>query len=647
MIRLIISGESAGGSVLDLGDDEISIGRLPTNRIFIEHPHISGHHGLIKRIDGGYVYQDLKSTNGSTIRSGGELIALTKKNDFKVVLADRDRIVLGTMANLAVIEVRIVHESSSPMKAKSSERADEERTILATKPLRALDTMINNIERNQRALKALFHFTHTLSSTLDQREFVSLLTETVFHLYPQAGALILLTRDPETGKLSPVIAHARDAQCPEPEISRTIADKAIEEEQSILFSNAPKDFEDAGSVFDGGIRSGISAPLWNKAVIRGLLQVDNREEPDRFDETDLEVLTILGHQIAVFLEHIESFHRLSEDKNRLQDENTYLRREMERTLPFKEIIGKSKAMEALRETMTKVVDADTTVLIQGETGTGKELVARALHRMGPRSQGRFVAQNCAALPGELLESELFGHVEGAFSGAIKDKKGLLEIADKGTIFLDEITEMSLSMQAKLLRVLQEGEIRPVGATDTMHLDIRVLAATNRDLFWDVKEGRFREDLYYRINVYAIHVPPLRERAGDIALLAKHFLDKYVTKFKKKISGITDDALRTLETYPFPGNVRELENEIERAVLLAPGQGLLTVDLLSERVHGQDRKTRQTPLKVKTFDHAVDQLRRRLIEEALAETGNNKTRAAKRLGLSRQNLHQWITKLDIE
>jgi len=277
------------------------------------------------------------------------------------------------------------------------------------------------------------------------------------------------------------------------------------------------------------------------------------------------------------------------------------------------------------------------VLLTGETGTGKELFARLIHENGARRRGKFVAQNCAALPETLLEAELFGHTRGAFTGAVADRRGLFEEADGGTIFLDEVGEMSPAMQLRLLRVLQEGELRPVGASSSRKVDVRVIAATNADLEAAIRARSFRQDLYYRLNVFPIPLPPLRERPADIPPLADHFLRKYRTRARRAVPSISPDALRCLRAYPFPGNVRELENEIERAVMLAADGEPVRLEHLSERV----RLGSATPMgEARTLNDAIEELKRRMIEDALRECGS-KTRAAERLGLTRQSLQQML------
>jgi two-component system response regulator HupR/HoxA len=338
---------------------------------------------------------------------------------------------------------------------------------------------------------------------------------------------------------------------------------------------------------------------------------------------------------------------LERANRRLQAENVYLRREVERRYAFDQIIGSSPAMDRVFEVMQKVAETDATVLLTGETGTGKDLVAHAIHYAGPRKQRRFVAQNCAALPDTLLESELFGHKRGAFTGAHADKKGLFEIADAGTIFLDEIGETQPGMQVRLLRVLQDGEIRPLGSSETRKVDVRILAATNRDLRQDVENGRFREDLYYRLRVVEIHLPALRERRADIPLLAHHFLDASSRKMGRKVTGFTNAAMDRLTAHDWSGNVRELQNEIERAVALAGDVPAITLEMLSDEVRGGSPPAvgELPPPSGASLNDAVDALKRQLILEAIRETGS-KTRAAERLGIPRQSLQKMMKRLEI-
>jgi two-component system response regulator HupR/HoxA len=336
---------------------------------------------------------------------------------------------------------------------------------------------------------------------------------------------------------------------------------------------------------------------------------------------------------------------LRDANERLRQENLYLRREVERRYAFDNLIGASPAIHRVFEVMEKVAQTDATVLLTGETGTGKDLVARAIHYAGPRKQARFVAQNCGALPDTLLESELFGHKRGAFTGAHEDKKGLFESAHGGTIFLDEIGETNPGMQVRLLRVLQDGEIRPLGASDVRKVDVRVIAATNRDLRKMVQDGGFREDLYYRLRVVEISIPPLRERREDLPQLAHHFLEDATKRMARAIKGFTNAAMDRLVAHEWSGNVRELENEIERIVALAGDADTVTVAMLSEHVRGHpaDESAAEAENESSDLNAAVDELKRKLIRQAVEETGS-KSRAAEKLGIPRQSLQKMMKRL---
>ena len=343
---------------------------------------------------------------------------------------------------------------------------------------------------------------------------------------------------------------------------------------------------------------------------------------------------------------VEAFHLVRENgrlveelrraNERLAAENAYLR-EIERP---NEIVGESAAMRSVLELIARVASSRTTVLIEGETGTGKELVARAIHAAGPRRDHLFVAVNCAALSEGLLESELFGHRRGAFTGATEDRKGLFEVASGGTLFLDEISETSPALQAKLLRVLQEGEVRPVGENRARMVDTRVIVATNRNLEDELKAGRFRDDLYYRLRVFPIRLPPLRERREDIPALARHLLGRLARQVKKPVAEPTEETLALLARYPFPGNVRELANELERAVLLAEPGAPITDDLLSERLQEAAGDGAAPSL----LQHRANAFEREQIEAALARASGVKTHAAEELGITYRGLLKKMKRL---
>ncbi len=333
----------------------------------------------------------------------------------------------------------------------------------------------------------------------------------------------------------------------------------------------------------------------------------------------------------------------------LVGENVYLRRELEQKYTFNNIIGKSSRMQAIFSLIDRVARTASTVLIHGESGTGKELIARAIHFASPRAQRRFLSINCGALPENLLESELFGHERGAFTGAVRDKKGLFQEADRGTLFLDEIGEMTPTMQVKLLRALQEKTVRKVGGNVEETIDVRIIAATNQDLEERIAKGDFREDLYYRINVIPIHLPPLRQRREDIPILADFFIDKYSRHMELPPKRLSVEAMRMLESYDWPGNVRELENLIERLLALAPGETItsrdLPVHLLTHRRSQSDGIT--LPREGLDLEAYLEEIRAQLMAQALERTGGVQTQAAELLGMTFRSFRYYAKKAGLK
>jgi DNA-binding NtrC family response regulator len=342
-------------------------------------------------------------------------------------------------------------------------------------------------------------------------------------------------------------------------------------------------------------------------------------------------------------EEIKMVIRNALDMHRVTNENTFLKKELKRKDEFKEIIGKSEEIQSVFNLVDKVADTDSTILICGESGTGKELIARAIHYRSGRANAPFVSINCGALPENLLESELFGHVKGSFTGAIKDKDGMFKVASGGTFFLDEVGETSPAIQVKLLRVLQEREIIPVGGTQPIKVNVRLIAATNADLERAVQEDRFRADLYYRLNVIPVVIPPLRMRRDDIPLLVEHFLDHAEKKTRKKHS-ISKEAMDLLTAYDFPGNVRELENIIERAVILQEGEQVQGIDL-PDKV--RDRTHDRRKLVMEEAQMTLEELEREYLISVLEETNWQKKKASSILGINASTLYRKIQRYGLD
>ena len=335
-------------------------------------------------------------------------------------------------------------------------------------------------------------------------------------------------------------------------------------------------------------------------------------------------------------------------KRHLEQENIHLKKELSKRYSFENIIGKSKKMQEIFNLIEKIAPTDATVLICGESGTGKELVAKAIHYKSLRRNNKFVSINCGALPENLLESELFGHVKGSFTGAYSDKRGLFEVANKGTILLDEIGEMSPMTQVKLLRALQERKIRRVGGVEEIEIDVRIIAATNQNLKEKIKKGEFREDLFYRLNVISITIPPLRERKEDIPLLVEHFIEKYSKQFQKDKKKVSLEVMKVFQDYHWPGNIRELENVIERAMALAQGDKITIDDIPKEIIYPA---TVEMPITIPeegfNLNSHLEELSRRYIEYALIKADRNIKRAAELLGISYRSLRHYINKYQIK
>ena len=387
-----------------------------------------------------------------------------------------------------------------------------------------------------------------------------------------------------------------------------------------------------------GIQGLAISPLCTANGPLGVIVLGSRRG-NHFAAKDLELLSQVGTQISLALDNALAYAHLNASHNRLEEERLYLESEIRSEYNFEDIVGKSTALRRVLEQIAIVAPTDSTVLLHGETGTGKELVARALHSLSPRKDRTFVRLNCAAIPSGLIESELFGHEKGAFTGALMQKKGRFELADRGTLFLDEIGDISLELQPKLLRALQEREFERLGSTRTIQVDVRLIAATHRDLSAMIREGQFREDLFYRLNVFPIEVPPLRERREDIPLLVHHFVASLARRMQKRIASIPKRAMDTLVSAPWPGNIRELENFIERCVILTQGDQLVVP--LDELM--RPAPSRNTP--ASTFHDAE---RQAIIDALKSCSGkiSGSGGAAERLGLKRTTLQNKMRKLNI-
>jgi formate hydrogenlyase transcriptional activator len=435
------------------------------------------------------------------------------------------------------------------------------------------------LARERDRLQVLLEVNNVLVSTRELPELfrgiVTSLEKVIHHDYTSLALL-----DPATGLLK---IHAldfpgrQDIFQPEITVPRdgSPAGRAIANGQPLVASGAALDVynsEVVRTLRAEGLQSVCCIPLINQGRTFGTLNLASRRE-DPFAPQDVELLQQVSAQIAIAVENALAFKQIDALKDKLAEEKLYLEEEIRSEFNFEEIVGDSPALKRALAQVELVAQAGTAVLITGETGTGKELIARAIHNLSPRRQRTFVKINCAAIPGGLLESELFGHERGAFTGALTQKIGRFELADRGTLFLDEVADLPLELQPKLLRVLQEQEFERLGSNRTQKVDVRIVAATNGDLSRLVAERTFRSDLYYRLNVFPIHIPALRERPEDVALLVRYFVQKFSRRLNKGVTYIPAEAMEGLANYSWPGNIRELENFIERAVLLSPGKEL--------------------------------------------------------------------------
>jgi Nif-specific regulatory protein len=522
--------------------------------------------------------------------------------------------------------------------------------LLARRALADLPVVAAQVERDPALFRLLYEVSKKLGRRgLDLAAVFDTIAEAVFEMVPKATHVSIDLGDESDRRFATVFARARDGQAAGGEAiraSRTVVRRVLRERAGIWVADATVGLagssEQTHALQLGSI---LAVPLWDGETIRGVIQTDNRGARGTMTERNLDLLLVLAGQATLAIENARLVQQLRFKEEQLRGENRYLKNREERRRAV-EIVGDSPTMQEIFRQIDKVKDTRATVCIEGETGTGKELIASAIHYQGNRRDKLFVAQNCAAMPENLLESELFGHRKGAFTGADHDKKGLFEIADGGTLFLDEIGEMSLGLQAKLLRALQEGRIRPVGATVEKPVDVRILCATNRSLEKEVEQGAFRRDLYYRLKVFPIRLPPLRERRDDVLGLVEHFLRKYTQEMKKPIAGVTPETLDQLQQYGWPGNIRELENEVQRLVIQADADAFITPELLSPQIRKVEEllgrvgppARRGGPLKDR-----MEEIERWLLAEALREHGGNKTKTAETLGITREGLHKKLSK----
>ncbi len=507
------------------------------------------------------------------------------------------------------------------------------------------------LQRERDRLRLLLEITSSVTSRLDLRQMVEALSTNLFKVM-QCDVSALLLPDSESGELRVTLLHNPDMRGPYREgssvpMNSSISGQVLRKGKSIRidsFEDVREDPEIYGNpdgqilyrhVMEEGLKTGCYLPLIGRARVVGVLMLCRRSD-NNFAKDDVNLLEQVACQVAIAVENTLEYEQATKDRDKESKQRRYLEEEIRAELG--EIVGESRALKTALSMVSVVAPTDSGVLILGETGTGKELVARAIHKLGRRSEKAFVKLNCAAIPLGLLESELFGHEKGAFTGAIAQKTGRFELADKGTLFLDEVGDIPLELQAKLLRVLQEQEFERLGSNRTHKVDVRLIAATHRDLPAMVKQGTFREDLYYRLKVFPIHVPALRQRTEDIPRLVRHFTGLYSQRMNKRIDVIPSDTMDALVRYPWPGNVRELQNFIERAVILSP-QSVLRAPT-SELEPFQPNEKSNVPI------NGLSEVERDHILRVLEASNWVISGAAARLGMKRTSLAYRMKKLSI-
>jgi transcriptional regulator with GAF, ATPase, and Fis domain len=635
MIELEVLKGELEGNIFKEEYPFITIGRLEENRIVLSDYHVSSEHAQIFWEDNQYIFRDLRSTNGSILVRENKQIPLDGSERWEFPLKIGDKLLLGAPYNPVVLLCKKISSPNSLPEDKS------EKHIIAARTLEQIDDLKNKIEYDQDLAAIMYRLVQTIGKGgLKLNTVLKNVSLAVTNLLERSTNVSIYLKNPISSRFKLYYFYSKDGLS-KGAGSKSLTSLVLKRKAAVLIADASEEMANSKSIFEANIQSIMAVPFWNGNHITGVLQCDNRGKTGLFKEKDLEYLTLLSYQSTLAIENAQLYEVLEAKKEKVQSENTYLKKHSP-VHNFSDIIGESDSMKSIFSQLLKVLDTRVAIHIQGETGTGKELIANAIHYQSRRRDKMFVAQNCAALPDNLLESELFGHVRGAFTGAEKDKKGLFEIADGGSLFLDEIADMSPALQVKLLRVIQEGEIRPVGSTKVKYVDVRIISATHKCLEEEVAKNCFREDLYYRLHVFPITLPPLRERKEDIPLLVKHFIKKFCRELQKEVT-ISDSAMEEMKEYRWKGNIRELENEIHRLIILAD-EAIISPDDLNQNQRKDSILLAEKSFSINTtLKGMVEEVEKYIIRKALGETGGNKTKAAKRLGITREGLHKKISK----
>jgi len=625
--RLVTINGTLKGATFPLSVDETTIGRESASVVWLNHASVSRRHCVIRHDSGEFKLFDLESYNGTFVNG-----IPTKEQ----TLVHADQLRVGKIELLFLTEEGdettsghlIQWDDSNPLTESAKQLRPE---MLLNKTEQTVVAKPDN-DRMARDLSVVLRIAQRINRLRHTQELVREILDAIFEVIPADRGAIVLGRGAKD--FSSVYGKHREHQSYPVHVSRTVVEHVMIERLAVLSNDikASETLKSAESLVAAQITSLMCVPLIVVEKLLGAIYLDTSDPVVRFDEAHLQLLAGIAGMAAVSLENARQIEWLEDENSRLRD-----------TLAIEHnMIGESAPAQEVYRFIQRVAPAKSAVLICGESGTGKELAAHAIHTNSPRAAQPFAPINCAALPDTLLESELFGHERGAFTGAVGRKQGKLEVAHGGTVFLDEIGEMPLTMQSRLLRFLQDHKVVRLGGTRPIELDVRIIAATNRNLEEMIKAGTFREDLYHRLNVVKITLPPLRERKEDIALLASYFTAKYAKECKRAVNGITPEARALLQTYSWPGNIRELENAIERAIVLGSADMIGMEDLPRRIFDAPD--SAHLPA---TYDEAVKDAKRHIVLNALAQAKGNYTDAARALGMHANNLHRIIRTLDLK
>jgi Nif-specific regulatory protein len=631
--KLVAQTGPLKGMTIPLGELEITIGRDAANEVAVNDPLVSRRHCAIRHLGGQIQVSDLQSLNGTFVNG----MPIREK-----ALEHHDRIKVG-----ASQFIFLDREDDTALSVPLSDSSDGQIAPAITLQLeceesvdRQVDQVSEKISPNLRPardLAALLRISTAINGIKKPQDLESRVLDMLLEVIPvERAAILLVGQNPDEFISGAYYERATDSK-DSFRISRTIVRQVMRGGLAVMGNDVLSDsaFQSNESIVASQIRSLLCVPLIVFGSKLGIIYADATISEARLDEHHLQLLTAIASVVAVALEHARYVEWLEGENKRLQEEINIEH----------DMVGESSRIREIYQFVGRVAGKDSTVLITGESGTGKELVARAIHRNSKRANRPFVAINCAALTESLLESELFGHEKGSFTGAFSQKKGKIEIGDTGTLFLDEVGELALPLQAKLLRVLQEREFERVGGTRPIKVDIRLIAATNRNLDDAIKRAQFRQDLFYRLNVVSVTMPPLRDRREDIPLLATYFVQKYSREANRPVVGISPEAHALLTSYDWPGNVRELENALERAVVLGSSDHIRPEDLPEALV---ETTSSNEPLRAGTlrYHETVNSVKRQLILKAIEQAGGNFTEAAKLLDLHPNYLHRLVRNMDL-